>query len=119
MSEDDVTLCEQHAAHGEAVERLARGLPPDTIFAGLADVFRILGNAGRLKIVHALSGEEVCVCDLAALLGMSESAISHQLRLLRAMRLVRYRREGKRTYYALDDNHVRQLFAAALDHLVE
>ena len=94
-------------------------MPSERIFDDLADLFKILSHPTRLKVVHALDQEELCVCDLAALLGMTESAISHQLRLLRNMRLVKHRREGKLVYYALDDQHVRQLFEAALEHLQE
>lgn len=114
-----VDTCEIHVVHQEEVERAAALMPEERTFEDLASVFKVLSNPTRLKIVHALSGGELCVCDLAALLGMSASAVSHQLRLLRTMRLVRHRREGKLIYYALDDDHVRQLFTAAMEHLEE
>ena len=88
----------------------------DTAVTDLAEIFKALSNQTRLKLIHALYEEELCVSDLAALLTMTESAVSHQLRVLRGMRLVRYRREGKLIYYTLDDHHVHQLYEAALEH---
>ena len=111
--------CEAHAVHRDRIERAAQTMPDGLVFDRLAEVFKVLSHQTRLKILHALFQEELCVCDLAALLGMSESAISHQLRLLRTLRLVRHRREGKLVYYALDDQHVQQLFEAVLEHLQE
>ncbi|MEE9305381.1 MAG: metalloregulator ArsR/SmtB family transcription factor [bacterium] len=84
---------------------------------GLAEIFRALGDPTRVRILHALAASELCVCDLAAILGMSQSAVSHQLRLLRSLRLVRYRREGRMVYYALDDDHIEKLLAQGLDHV--
>ena len=115
----EIDICEQHLVHREQVERVLQSMPAEGTFDDLAEVFKILGHQTRLKILHALSREELCVCDLAALLGMTDSAVSHQLRLLRNMRLVRHRLHGKLVYYALDDQHVRQLFEAALEHLEE
>ncbi|MDV2495141.1 MAG: metalloregulator ArsR/SmtB family transcription factor [bacterium] len=84
---------------------------------GLAEIFRVLGDPTRVRILHALAASELCVCDLAAILGMSQSAVSHQLRLLRSLRLVRHRREGRMVYYALDDDHIEKLLAQGLDHV--
>ena len=114
----DVDLSEeQHSRPRPSVA--AADMPSQRTFDGMAEVFKVLANPTRLKIVDALFREELCTCDLASLLGMSDSAVSHQLRLLRSMRLVRYRRDGKLVYYALDDDHVRQLFQAAREHLEE
>jgi ArsR family transcriptional regulator, lead/cadmium/zinc/bismuth-responsive transcriptional repressor len=88
-------------------------------YEDMAAVFQVLSNPSRLKIVHALMDTDLCVGELAMALHMSDSAVSHQLRLLRALRLVRHWREGKMVRYALDDDHVRQLFAATLEHLQE
>lgn len=85
----------------------------------LAETFKVLGDTTRVRILDALSAAEMCVCDLAALLGLSESAVSHQLRLLRGMRLVRPRRAGRLVYYALDDQHIVGLFAQGLEHVEE
>jgi ArsR family transcriptional regulator, lead/cadmium/zinc/bismuth-responsive transcriptional repressor len=85
----------------------------------LADTFRVLGDPTRVRILDALSGGELCVCDIASLVGLSESAVSHQLRLLRGMRLVRPRRSGRLVYYAVDDQHILELLAQALTHVEE
>jgi ArsR family transcriptional regulator, lead/cadmium/zinc/bismuth-responsive transcriptional repressor len=85
----------------------------------LADMFKALGDPTRLKIVTALVAVELCVCDLSAVCGLSESAISHQLRILRNLRIVKYRREGKIVYYRLDDDHVESLVRQSLAHIFE
>lgn len=90
---------------------------PDDALAGLSLTFKTLADPSRIRILHALAAEELCVCDLAAVLDMGVSAVSHQLRLLRATRLVRIRREGRRTFYVLDDDHVRSLYAQGLEHI--
>ena len=95
-----------------------------TLIAGasvesLAETFRVLGDATRVRILDALSRSELCVCDIARLVGLSESAVSHQLRLLRNMRLVRTRRAGRMVYYALDDQHIVRLFEQGLEHVQE
>jgi ArsR family transcriptional regulator, lead/cadmium/zinc/bismuth-responsive transcriptional repressor len=87
--------------------------------AALADTFKVLGDTTRVRILDALSHGELCVGDIAGLLGMSESAVSHQLRLLRGMRLVRPRRSGQMIFYALDDHHIVRLFAEGLEHVRE
>ncbi len=85
----------------------------------MAELFKALGDYTRVRILYALSVHELCVCALADVLDMSQSAISHQLRLLRAAKLVRYRKEGKNVFYALDDDHVRNLVTQGLDHVLE
>jgi ArsR family transcriptional regulator, lead/cadmium/zinc/bismuth-responsive transcriptional repressor len=118
-NEASIEICDDRIIHQGQVAKAAQAMLTERILDDLADIFKILSHQTRLKILHALSSHELCVCDLAALLSMSESAVSHQLRPLRTMRLVRSRREGKLVYYALDDDHVQQLFAAALDHIQE
>jgi DNA-binding transcriptional ArsR family regulator len=93
-------------------------LPPDTVSA-LADIFKVLGDPTRVRILDVLSRGEECVCRLAHVLGLSESAVSHQLRLLRATRVVRARRDGRLIYYSLDDKHVLTLFRQGLRHVQE
>jgi len=93
-------------------------LNPRTVEA-LADTFRVLGDPTRVRILDALSGGELCVCDIATLAGISESAVSHQLRLLRGMRLVRPRRAGRLVYYAVDDQHILELMKQAMTHVEE
>ena len=91
---------------------------PDTLH-GLAETFRVLGDVTRLRICLALARHELCVSDVAAVVGMSESAVSHQLRLMKAMRLVQYRREGRMTYYMLDDHHIEDLIRTGVRHVAE
>jgi ArsR family transcriptional regulator len=102
----------------EAEVRKAALMSPRTVEA-LADTFRVLGDPTRVRILDALSSGELCVCDIASLVGISESAASHQLRLLRGMRLVRPRRAGRLVYYAVDDQHILELLAQALTHVEE
>jgi len=110
---------EKHLVDRARVLRAARALPEANHLHALVDTFKVLSNLTRLKIVHVLLGEELCVCDLAALLDVNESAVSRELRVLRTMRLVKNNRVGKRVYYALDDDHVRQIFDAGLEHVRE
>lgn len=92
---------------------------PDRAVYAVADTFRVLGDPTRVRILDALTGGELCVCDIAELAGISESAVSHQLRLLRGMRLVRPRRAGRLVYYSLDDQHIIDLLQQALTHVEE
>jgi ArsR family transcriptional regulator, lead/cadmium/zinc/bismuth-responsive transcriptional repressor len=92
---------------------------PDRTVAALSDTFRVLGDPTRVRILDALSVGELCVCDIAELAGISESAVSHQLRLLRGMRLVRPRRSGRLVYYTLDDHHIIALLRLASTHVEE
>src|SRR5687768_7298453 len=109
--------CEVRVVHVEAVRAARATQPPGALLAGAADLFAVLADPTRLRLVAALAERELCVCDLAATLGLSESAVSHQLRLLRERGLVRARRDGRLVYYALDDDHVAPLYAGALDHV--
>lgn len=93
--------------------------PDDTTFSNLADVFKIFGDVTRLKILYALFDSELCVCDIANELNMSQSAISHQLRTLKTAKLVTNRKEGKIVYYSLDDEHVKHIFDQGLIHVTE
>jgi ArsR family transcriptional regulator, lead/cadmium/zinc/bismuth-responsive transcriptional repressor len=101
-----------------AAERKSAMMPSRAVEA-LADTFRVLGDPTRVRILDALSAGELCVCDIASLVGISESAVSHQLRLLRGMRLVRPRRAGRLVYYAVDDQHILELLNQALTHVEE
>lgn len=115
----DVTdlSCPDRVVHVEAVRRARAALPVGGALAGVADIFTALADPTRLRIVAALAAGELCVCDLAATVSQTESAISHQLRLLRGLGLVRPRRDGRLVYYALDDDHVTALYNQALDHV--
>jgi DNA-binding transcriptional ArsR family regulator len=111
--------CGPHFADLDRVERARAALHPEPTVSRLAETFRILGDPTRVRIVLALSAEELCVCDLASLLGNSVSAVSHQLRKLRDLRLVRIRRDGRRSYYRLDDEHIESLIGEGLRHVLE
>lgn len=106
----------QHLGPNEVRRRLL--MSPHAVEA-LAETFRVLGDPTRVRILDALSGGELCVCDIASFAGISESAVSHQLRLLRGMRLVRARRAGRLVFYALDDHHIIELLKQALTHVEE
>lgn|SRR3972149_3333866 len=109
-------VCEVRCINPSKVRTLAKSMPAEDVLVELSDVFQIMSDPNRLKILHCLSQGEVCVCDLSAVLGLSTSAISHQLRMLRAMRLVRSRRDGRNVYYSLDDEHIARLMRMALEH---
>jgi len=101
------------------VRSARQALSPEREILSLAETFKTLGDPTRVKVLQALSVEELCVCDLARLLGISESATSHQLRVLRNKKLVRYRKEGKMAFYSLDDAHIDVLMKVALQHVGE
>ena len=103
----------------EAVGRVRAALVDAPVAGRLAETFRVLGDTTRVRIIHALALEDLCTHDLAAVLGMSESAVSHQLGMLRLLRLVKSRREGRVVYYSLDDEHIRHLFEDSLKHATE
>ena len=103
----------------ERIAQVKRDLKPDSTINQLSETFKALGDTTRLKIIYALSQAELCVCDIAALFGLTESAVSHQLRILRNMRLVKYRKDGRMAYYSLDDEHIEGLFNEGLRHVEE
>ena len=105
--------------HPDAVEAARAALCADDELTLIADTFQILANPTRLQIVRALAGHELCVGDLAAVVGASQSSVSHHLRQLRQMRLVRHRRDGRMTFYSLDDEHVARLVDVGLEHVRE
>lgn len=112
-----VPLCEDAVVHIHSVRAARSGLPSAGAIAGMAELFAAIADPTRLRIISALAVQELCVCDLAAAIAQTESAVSHQLRVLRQRGLVRARREGRRAYYALDDDHIVTLYRQALDHI--
>lgn len=100
-----------------SVRKAREGMPGDRMVRALAETFAALSDPTRVRIIFALSEQELCVFDLARLLGLTGSAVSHQLRLLRGQRLVRYRKEGKVAYYSLDDDHIRNLVEEGIKHV--
>jgi len=111
--------CDCDAIHVEVVEAIRKKLVDDETLCDLAELFKIFGDFTRVKILSALQHSEMCVCDIAALLNMTKSAVSHQLRQLRLARLVKFRREGKEVYYSFDDDHVVNIFEQGLSHVTE
>lgn len=111
--------CEAPHLDATATQSRRQQLMPNAAVQALSDMFRILGDPTRVRILEVLALGELCVCDLAELAGISESATSHQLRLLRGMRLVRPRRAGRQVYYAIDDQHIISLFQQGLKHVME
>ena len=112
-------LCECRIIHDDKLNNARKSALPGHTIEELCQTFKALGDVSRLKILWALEQQEMCVCDLAALLGITESAVSHQLRLLRTLRLVKNRREGTILYYRLSDDHVSELVEIALEHVSE
>ena len=112
-------LCEVRCIDEAKVRRTRQAMKSPPVIASLAETFKVLGDPTRLRIAFALSQDELCVCDLATVLGVSQSVVSHSLRALRQMRLVRYRKEGKIAYYSLDDEHVARLLPLAFEHAEE
>ncbi|WP_425803218.1 ArsR/SmtB family transcription factor [Desulfitobacterium sp. Sab5] len=112
-------VCEVQCVHTDLISTHVNQIITSDQANHLADLFKTLGDSTRIRIMDALSKAEFCVCDLAALLDISQSAISHQLRVLRNSNLVKYRREGKMVYYSLDDDHVVRLYSQGLEHINE
>lgn len=116
---EPVETYEEKTIHPEQVDSVVKDLPPDEMLFDLAELFKIFGDSTRIKILYVLFEAELCVCDIAAVLGMSQSAISHQLRTIKQARLVKNRREGKTIYYSLADDHVKTIIGMAIEHLEE
>nr|WP_196593748.1 metalloregulator ArsR/SmtB family transcription factor [Pectinatus sottacetonis] len=114
----DCDMCEIYHVHQDMVKKSQLHLLDNNTTNHLADTFKILGDPTRIKILTLLSSNEMCVCDIAATLQMGQSAISHQLRILRGARLVKFRREGKEAWYSLDDDHVVTLMNQGLQHIL-
>ncbi len=104
---------------GETLKQIDEKMPPEEELLDLAEFFKVFGDGTRLKILYVLLATEMCVYDIAAVLGMSQSAISHQLRVLTGSRLVKFRREGKTVFYSLADGHVRKIIAQGMEHVNE
>ena len=114
-----VDHCEITQVHQGAVDQVRQVLPPDEVLSDLADLFKIFGDSTRIKILYALLRSELCVCDIARLLNLTQSAVSHQLRILKHARMVKNRRAGKVVYYSLTDDHIKTLFEIAFEHIME
>lgn len=115
----NVECCDFIHAHEDVVEKVRRELPGEDTLYDLTELFRIFGDSTRVRILYVLFEAEMCVCDIAQLLGMTQSAISHQLQVLKKAKLVRYRREGKTIFYSLADGHVRAILDQGMEHITE
>ncbi len=115
----DIDRCETTVIHEDVINSVRENMPEEETLYDLAELFKVFGDSTRVKILWALDEAEMCVCDIAASLNMTQSAISHQLRILKQARLVKSRREGKVVYYSLDDDHIRGIFDLGLAHIRE
>lgn len=115
----NVECCDFIHAHEEIVEKVRDKIPGEDTLYDLTELFRIFADSTRIRILYVLLESEMCVCDIAALLGMTQSAISHQLRALKNARLVKSRREGKTVFYSLTDDHVKTIIDQGLEHVIE
>ena len=115
----NVECCEFIHAHDEIVEKVQKEMPSEDTLYDLTELFRIFGDSTRIRILYVLFEAEMCVCDIAQLLNMTQSAISHQLRILKQSRLVKSRRDGKAVFYSLADSHVRSIINQGIEHIEE
>ena len=116
---EELLNCEVNSIDIQKVEKVKRTLPDDETIFDVAELFKVFGDSTRMKIICALLEEELCVCDIASITNSTPSAISHQLRVLKQAKLVKYRKEGKVVHYSLDDDHVRQIFEKGREHVEE
>ena len=117
--QDNMERCAEEHVHTDVVTHVRMDMPSEETLYDLAELFKVFGDTTRIRILYVLFESELCVCDIAELLNMSQSAISHQLRVLKQARLVRNRREGKTVYYFLADEHVRTIIGQGMEHIDE
>ena len=117
--QNTIERCEYIHAHEDIIAKVNETMPDEEILYDLAELFKIFGDSTRIKILYVLFEAEMCVCDIAQLLNMTQSAISHQLRALKQSKLVKYRREGKTVFYSLADDHVRSILDQGMEHVAE
>jgi ArsR family transcriptional regulator len=115
----DIEVCEANCTHRGSIDKALSNMPDMDTISALADFYKVFGDGTRMRILCALQEGELCVCDLAEALSMTQSAISHQLRVLKQMKLVKNKREGKVVYYALSDNHIYGIISQGLEHVRE
>ena len=116
---DLIECCDLIAVHEDILAKVRREMPDEDTLYNLTELFHVFGDSTRMRILYVLFASEMCVCDIATLLGLTQSAVSHQLRLLKGMRLVKSRREGKTVFYALADDHVKTIINQGLEHVGE
>lgn len=115
----EIDRCDCNVIHEDVVKRVSENMPKEETLYDLAELFKVFGDSTRVRILWALDEAEMCVCDIAVLLNMTQSAISHQLRVLKQAKLVKNRKDGKVVYYSLDDEHVKEIFDQGLIHIKE
>ena len=118
-TKNELPHCEHFEIHSEVIDKRREQMPPMEKIYDLADFFKILGDGTRMNILFALDGDPLCVCDIASLLNMTKSAVSHQLKILRNADLITYRKSGKNVFYTLADGHVKDIIEKALEHINE
>lgn len=111
--------CDFLCVHQDTVDQVCRDMPDDEALYDLAELFKVFGDTTRIKILYALFESEMCVCDIAQLLGVTQTAVSHQLRVLKTNKLVKFRKEGKNAFYSLADEHVTKIIAQGMEHICE
>jgi ArsR family transcriptional regulator len=119
MDDGNADKCQTACFHPEVVGQVSSAMPVERELQEVAQLFKVLGDHTRIRILHALYRSELCVCDLTAILGMNQSAVSHQLRVLRDARIVRSRKQGKNVLYSLDDTHIAELIRLGSEHVQE
>ena len=119
MGKTEVECCDITCVHEDMIQKVRGHMPAEEELHALADFYKVFGDATRVKILCVLLESEMCVCDLAELLNMTQSAISHQLRVLKQMKLVKNRREGKTVYYSLADGHIQTIISQGMEHIAE
>ena len=119
MSDYGMPHCDFMHVHEDVVQRVCDEMPAEETLYDLAELYKVFGDTTRIKILYVLFEAELCVCDIAQLLGMSQSAISHQLRVLKQSRLVKFRRDGKTVFYSLADDHVKTIIDNGMEHICE
>ena len=112
-------ICEINIIHQDKVDEVKKIMPEDGLIYDLAELFKVFADSTRMKIIYALMESELCVCDIAWVVGTTQSAISHQLRILKQAKLVKYRKEGKVVYYSLDDEHISEIVKKGREHIEE
>lgn len=116
---NDIPHCEFMHAHSDTIEKIKSLMPDEDVLIDLAELFKVFGDSTRIKILSVLSGGELCVCDISTAVGMTSSAVSHQLKILKNADLVQFRREGKTVFYSLADGHVNTILEQGLEHVNE
>ena len=119
MDTEKTPCCEQEVYHDDLIATVEQALPEDEMLYDLAELFKMFADSTRVRILYALSESELCVCDIARVLNLTQSAVSHQLRILKGGKLVKYRREGKVIFYSLADEHVRSIIELGIEHIAE